>query len=229
MADTYTVERVIELVRERLDDRAEPYLVSDQQIATALDIAQREFVEETLCLTNSSSYTIDVVADTAWYDVDPSIMHIRNGYLRTARTELAQASEADISDFLSAPDYGQIKNDWRSAEGTPQYMVTDLETDKIRLVPSPIQNDTLELSVHPYPTLVAESDTELSIPDIWRPTLVAGACAQLYRTDDAELYDAQAADRALGEWKMHLSRARAQYERNNRGPGRVHMARTGVW
>lgn len=229
MADLYTTERVIGLIRDTLRDTVEPYLVSDDTLAASLDEIQRRFTEHTLCLTNASDYTLDVVEGTVWYDLDPRIIKVRRAYLVGAMRDVLPTTSEDVQRLTFVQDYGQAGNDWRRRVGVPELMITDLEQGKVRLTPTPQADDTMELEVYLYPAPVADVDSPLSIPDRWRTALVPGVVAELYLKQDSELYDPKAAERFMQIWEMRLREALSAIERNTRGPGNVKMSKRGVW
>ncbi len=229
MAVTYTTAKIVASIRHYLDDAITPYLVSDTALYEALDDAQHEFAERTLCLPDSTNYTISVVAETKWYDLDERISVIRSGYLTTNATTVEPATAAELPGVTLAEDYGVSPANWRTATGTPQVMITDLEEGQIRLVPEPTSNDTLELSVYLNPEIITGASVEPTIPDRWRQHLVAGALSRLFMAQDTETYDPKAANTWFTKWEIALDRATGIIERNTRGPGVVRMSSNSVW
>jgi hypothetical protein len=230
MADFYTSSKISAMIRARLDDSSEPYLISDTLLAEALDDAQREYAKRTLCLRDASNYSITVTADEPLYDVDPLIMSIRSARLATSLRNVVPTTLAQISERIGTPDYGLFTSNWQDATGTPEFAITDMETDKIRLVPIPTYtSETMNLIVYLYPTPITALDVELTIPDRMRPDLVAGALHRLYRIEDAEIYDPKAADRWGRDWAEKLHRAESDLKRDTRGGGVVRMSTRGVW
>lgn len=229
MADTYTTAKIVALIRAKLDDSVTPYLVSDDEIAAALDEKQHEFAERTLCLTDSENFSISVLADDPWYVLDERIIKVREGYLTTAKTVVQAISSAALDSITLADDYGKSPSNWRTSTGTPWAMVTDIAQGSVRLVPQPVTTDTIELTAYVYPTKLTSISVELVIPDRWRQHLIAGALSVLFMAQDTETYDPKSAAQWGRVWESSVLKAVGTIERNTRGPGVVRMSRNSVW
>lgn len=226
---TYTTDDIATLIRKKLDDNHGYVGVDDDMLASAIDTAQREFVVATRCLFDNESQTIAVTANTPDYALDDNILHLRNGFLETSAATVTPTTVGEIETAYIGTDYGQIQCNWRTATGTPRWMITDLHDEKIILVPNPVVTETLTISAHLYPDVVNTLDDAMQIPNKWRKDLIFGVLAELYMIQDSELYDPRAADRNEGVWRRKLYQRSAEIELTKRGPGVVRKARNGYW
>lgn len=303
----YSTAQLITLVRTHLDDLVEPYLTSDETILEALNRAQQEFVEHTLCLQDSRQFKLNLTAGDEWAYIDPQVMQIRRGIMSTGtRTYVLAASGNEAGEEVAivatsiashtptsgtlsitvgdtttqyaytswtgstftlssalvedsndaslvgptgssnailmpttladmeagigqARDYGFTSTDWRDATGVPQYIITDMDTEFVRIYPIPQANDQVQLECYIYPDVIDDTDVEPMIPERWRMYLVAGALSHLYAIQDAELLDPEQQGFWQQRWMLELTKAQSQMNRNQRGPGTVKMSQQGVW
>lgn len=231
MATEYTTERLIEIIQRKLDDEAGHQLVSPDDIIEALDEAQRELVEETQCLRDASNYsdtTSDGVATAEW---DAGVMHYIKGYIDNVNDPVKPITLNEIEDGWFASDYGVRWNtQWRTATGTPKWIITDYETDLIRFVPIPNAIVTINWVVVKRPTMITSDSVDPDVPDRFARRLIWGALADLYRNQDAELYDGRTVERMEAKWEQQKAKCRREVERHTRGPSLVKYNRTsGVW
>lgn len=217
------------LIRQKLDDTVSPYLVSDTELYLALGLAQRRFAEETLCLPNDGTYTLAVVAGTATYAIDDAIMKLRPGYLVTSERIVMPETLVSITTKAVRDDYGLQKYDWRTATGTPEYMLTDRSSGFVTLVPIPVVTETMNLSGYLTPDHMTGAGDALEIPDRYRLHLVAGTLAELYLSQDNDIYDPKAASIWERKWAQNIASARSYIERDTRGPGIARASTQGLW
>ena len=233
MTSIYTTERIASIVRTKLGDEVTPYLVDDATIINALDVAQKEFAERTLCLRDTELYTIDIVADQPWYKLPERIYKLRTSWLQGARKEVHPITRNEASQGGVVKDYGfQGRSDswWRTSTGIPESMITDLREGYIYLAPIPTATDVLELSAYNYPkTLDEDMLVQLEIPDRWRRELVYCALARIYEIEDTELYNQQSANDNLMKWERAMHKAEGVMLKKNRGATMTRFNRNGVW
>lgn len=230
MGTLYTTDKLVELVRERLDDKSEPYLVSDDMLAEIIDDVQHEYCEATLCLTDSDTYTITLIAGTSLYQLDSRIAKVRRGYLTSGLRRVDAVTRKGIEDVYYTVDYGaQNQYAWRTATGEPRYMVTDYDDGYVRVVPIPTAVDTIELEVYLRPAPITDVGDTLTLADDKARDLIPGVLAQCYGMQDSEIYDAKQEQMWLAKWERKLGRRTGQIERNTRGAGNVRFNRNGVW
>jgi len=229
MADYYTAEKIVTIIRSKLADTVEPYLLSDDDLVHYIDEAQREYAERTLCMRDATTYTVSVTADDPWITVDPRILHIREGYLQTSRRTLKPITLSRMSGELFSPDYGQLRVGWRTTTGTPEYMITDIQEGAIRLAPIPVASETLEFVASLYPADFTDVDDALTLPDRDRRDLPYGVLMRVYGMQDSELFDPQAEAKNRSLWELAISRGVERHQKFSRGAGNVRFNNTGVW
>jgi len=223
-----TTTALIQQVRYKLDDVVVPYLVSDAQIIEQLNWAQTTFAERTLCLSDSTNFPFSYTPGTEWLDLDEQILKIRF-LVRADGSLIKPVSRAEIDHGFVTSDYGlrAIEN-WRTLTGRPVYAVTDLETYRVRLVPTPNVAESGYIECYRFPTSL-DTSTDPEIPPRWHALLVDGAVMQLYRLQDVELYNPQESETWEMRWERGLAEALAALERSQRGSGVTRFNSTGVW
>ena len=231
MARTYTTERIVELIRRKMEDEVLPYIVADDFVYQAIDEAQNEFVERTHCITDATTFAPTVTEDDPWVAISDRILQIRRATLTTDGGAVQPITLAEMEMNPSRGlDYGvQNISAWRTATGTPKYVITDLDDENGRLVPIPVEDDTLTLEVYAYPKVIEDDAQDPMIPDRWAAYLVNGALTRLLLVEDHEVYDRDAGRLQAALWENAIARAVGYFERNRRGPGTVQFSTNGVW
>ena len=221
-----TSEELIQLTRQTLDDSIEPYLVSEEQILVALDRAQREFVDRTLCL-QTHSYELAVTAGQPLTWLEAEILQVRSIILHDQPLNIRTMRE--MGQGYTVMDYGlRVRKDWPSLTGTPQCAVTDAQDGAIRWVPVPEQDGTAYMDAYIYPPLLRDGE-DPAIPQRWRSDLVSGAVMHLYRQRDTEVFDPRASESWMMIWQRALAEAYAFTQRNQRGAQAAQFNQNGVW
>ena len=221
-----TTDDLVALTRQTLDDVIEPYLLSEEQIVTALDRAQREFVDRTLCL-QTHRYPLQVTANNPLTYLDQEILQVR--HISLGNRFVMPVSMREMNQGYVVYDYGRrVVEDWREITGTPQKAITDAQDGALRWVPIPIDDATAYMDAYVYPTPMRDGE-DPAIPQRWRSDLVAGAVMHLYRQRDTEVFDPKAAESWMMTWQRALAEAYAATQRNQRGAQAAQFNRTGVW
>lgn len=223
------VNDVVSRVRKMIDDTIEPHLIATELLVDEVDRAQRIFAERTLCLFTSGEYELSVSAGQAFVDLPPEFMQLRR--ITTNEHRLVElVTSRHMDEGFVQRDYGlQHVSDWQTLEGRPRFAVTDLRTGAIRLSPVPTEPLTLSVSAYLFPETLTSTDDELQIPERWQMDLAQGVLAELYSSHDFEVHDPHEANRFYSLWERTLREARAQINKQFRGPGVVQFSRTGVW
>lgn len=219
MADTYTTEALLGRIRVQLDDRAQPYLVSDDDILSALDQAQNEFVEQTLCLTDATSFSVTTEPGIAFFVVDPMILKLRAAYSETQQRDVQVVSR----------QYFESLGRRRGTTGDVSYILTDTTTGRGEFIPTPVRAEVIRFDVYLHPTPLVHEGIDPSIPDRFRRHLIAGAMSILYGIADSQIYDAQAQSKWEMKWQMALRDSLGKVMRDQRGPAVVRFNSGGVW
>ena len=219
---------IFELLRLELDDKELPgngdssfSLWSNSELFHYIDQAQREFAQDTLCISDASTYgAITVTADNPWVDFDSNIIELRRVYL---------GSTGNVVEFMTlndferggnwSSDYGanKLNSSWRSSTGTPNIIITDMETGRGRLYPIPVADDTLEMLVYREPLEeIEDASTDLEIDAKFRRGLVHGAAVLAYAKDYVETFNNDAMMTNLQLWEKAKEQGRLFFRKKTR-------------
>jgi len=223
----YTVEDLLLLFREEVEDTVEQYFWSDEEFFRYLDEAQKEFARQTDYIKDSSTPEITqltVTANDPWVPIDPRIIEIRRVKLGSRSLPMRIINHDELDREYTTGTYGeQLSSNWDTAKGTPRLFVADEQTDQARLVPMPAVADTLYLTVIREPLLPIEdenSDLELIKSDHQRALLLY--CKSMaYSKQDADTYDQNRADRFGAQFNAFCRRVKSRQTRKQRRVGTV--------
>jgi len=180
-----------------LDDAVATYLWSDNLLQKYLNLAEREACRRASLLLDDSTAndsestplplcSLTVVAGTDTYVISKKILRILN----CVPASTSQSIEKKTEDFLD-----EFYPTWRGAEGDPVYYLED--KNKIRLVPTPVNNDTMQLTVVRLPladiTIAGVQSPE--IPEEFHMDLIEWICHLAYLKQDSETEDLQRSDK----------------------------------
>lgn len=173
---------LIAAFRTRADDVTEPYLWSDEEIALYLSESENEAAVRARLIKDSTSTeaaVIAVVANTVDYALHASVFEILRVKLDSQRNTLPRTTVDELDS--AAPG-------WEGRTGSPKYYIE--EEGRIRLVPTPLMNDTLRLTVHRLPLESLKGDG--STPEIhakYHYRLIDWALRCAYMKPDSETLD----------------------------------------
>jgi hypothetical protein len=210
---------LLALARTELDDEEEDYLWSDALLYQYLDLAQLEFAKQTECFKDSftdSVVEVDVAANESTVELNPLIIRIEKAYLKSENTEVRVINENEI-----AQEYeGET---WRTATGTPQFLVFDADSTYGRLIPTPTANDTIYLSVIRYPLrAVSATSTTIEIKDRRHQYMLLDWVKHLaYSVNDADVNNPELADKHKAAFLANCMQVRSETIQKHRRPGTV--------
>lgn len=215
-----TAEELLELVRVELDDTEEDYLWSDATLYRYIDLAQREFAKRTECFkdfTTEAIVEVDVSANESTVAFDSRIIRIEKAYLRSEDTELSVVNANEIADEYDGT------TSWKSATGTPEFLVLDGDSTYGRLVPIPTVNDTLDLFVVRYPLrAISASYTTLEVKDVRHQYQLLDWVKHLaYSVNDADVSNPELAQAHATKFLAYCQEARGEFLQKHRRPGTV--------
>lgn len=170
-------------------------LWSDEEIYDYMDDAQKQFARETRCFVDSESAALTTVAVTAndpWVPLNPRIIRILDAHLVTPRRDMRLIKKADVSRYWTSCDYGNYGlSNWRYATGTPHAIITDMMAGKGRLLPIPLENDTIQFTVERLPLKdVTEESAALEVTERQHQLiLIHWMKHRAYDKQDADTYD----------------------------------------
>lgn len=192
-------ELICALRTERLDDTAEPFGWSDDELTAYLNDAQDEACRRARLLIDSSTAAICSIAITATktlYALDPRVIFVRRAKLASRSKPLRFSSYLDLDEQCPG---------WEDRTGTVEILVTDFETGKLRTYRTPTGADTLKLTVvRTALAPMATGDDEPEIAPRFHRSLIEWACYRAYSKQDVDALDAKKAERALAEFEREF-------------------------
>lgn len=201
---------LIARVKLRLDDEAAPRAFTDSDILNALNDAQDEFAQRTLCLFDGEDY-VPVTAQSPWVQLPAGTVWVTAAWIDAdAPLRIVTQHELEFGYFdLNGTETTVRFSNWRNAAGTPQFLVTDLGPEIARLVARPTAGGSLFLERYRTPDAAMSVDPEVApeIPEQHHRDLVIGALAYLFAIPNQESYNASLAQQWQGAWERRLQRA----------------------
>jgi hypothetical protein len=209
-----TTQELIAAIRIRLDDTIVPYLASTATILEQLSLTQIEFARSTLVLFNAAA--VSITAANPWLTLPTDMFLVKVAILNGLQLRAITSSELDFGyyTFNSIENEGRFSN-WREVTGTPKFVVVDMYSDKVRLVPTPISNATVNVEGFIIPPDVFFDETPGSvvpavnpqIPEIYHEVLMAGALSRLYTLFEVEILNPSKAQLYAAQWQQGLVEA----------------------
>jgi hypothetical protein len=220
-----TYDDLVCLFRLAVDDTdADDPLWSDLEIASYADGAQTQFARRTDYFSDASTAAITqipFIAGDTLLPLDPRVTKIRSAKLVTDKTKIEPVKYADMenritnpSDYNSPFEFGSAL-DWESSNGTPRYLVTDIETNMVRLAPIPVVADTVQMMVYRLPLLnLTEDSYDLEvIEEDYQRGLLFYMKYMAYGKNDIDTYDERLQATALGNHENFIESAKANLRR----------------
>lgn len=166
-----------------------------EEILEYIDLAQKEFARKTKLLRDASTTSVTeltLTADDPWTTLSPRVIKIVRANLGSTgrKVEVKEFHEMDRGSY--SDDYGiRTMSDWETAKGEPCILVTDMEKDRLRVVPIPTADDTVNLIVDRLPIDDIISTTSvLEITEIEHQRAMLEYMRHLaYLKQDADTYD----------------------------------------
>lgn len=219
------------VLREMLDDMAEPQLWSDAELTRYLNNAVREAcIRARLLRVDAASDPLTCViaidpVDGGRVRFDSSILVVRSGSLVGSTHKLFAVSSYDLD---------RIEPGWDQAHdhaSTPRFMVMDLEQKALQLWPKPDRAMTLHLRAWRIPRgdELMDDDTDepvIDLPDI--EELRHWAAHEAYLKHDSDANDEQASANHLSLFEQRFGRrpSLAEMARWADSPPRVRHVQT---
>lgn len=200
--------RVVLLARQgTLDDIAEPYLWSDEELLDYLDEAQEEAARRArlfLDATTTAIVTITLVAGTAVYALDPRVIRVERARVVGQEMPLRLLLTRDLDARLA---------NWEASIDPVSAAVVDWQTDSLRFVGIPQAAGTVNLQVirRPLEPLV-NMDQELEIRQHHTRNLIHWIAHRAYQKRDAETYHHDKSEMHLGRFEAEFGPAQPAYD-----------------
>ena len=198
----------------------EDSLWSNAELLRYLDEAHNEFCQRINALPDSTQFVSEVTSDYPWDKVEERITLIRKGRLGTLKTDLIPVTLKEIEEGGKVSDYGKFtaSSDWEDRTGPPQYVITDLEAGKGRLVPTPVADDVISWSVYRMPKTSLVDGGCLEIENKYRLGLMLKAKAMAYSKHATETRQESKSEALAGKWEDFIDRADHGHKRKRRRP-----------
>lgn len=158
---------------------------TNEELTRFINEAQNRVCADALAIKDSTTYSLTVVADTAEYTLDSNILQVKGMYSDNSGLRLTEQEYEDLEGVKS----------WRSKTGTPTHYMLDIDTNKVRLYPTPEANDTIYLTVYRLPItqfdweLADTQSSELRIE--YQIPMLNWAAYMAYMKDEANTFDPQ--------------------------------------
>ena len=189
---SYSLDEMIAMFRQELNDQVEPYLWSDDEIKRYLEEAQDQFMYKTMYRTDVLTYPVK--ADTKDLKFQSYILKIRHAYDQDER----KLYLVDYQDWLNENE----SRPWRTDKGYIRYLLTDYTSHKIRLYPIPEQDTSVTLEVYRVAKNPLSQTGVMEVSDRQAQRIVLlGAKAYAYGKQDVEVYDPNAELKYLAQFE----------------------------
>ena len=200
-----------DLFRAEMSDAVLPYLISDLQVYTYLDDAQKQFCRWTEGIEDGRSFTLAVVPTVEWYDTDKSILKLRRAVNTATGRPLTLINPEKIEDR-------GIRFDGRT--GVLSTLVVGIEPHTVRAWPLPNAAATVALEVFRLPKTIGTGD-ELEIDTQHHINLLLWAKHRAYGIEDSEVFNGKRAQEFEQRFRTYCAEARKEQERARRITGTV--------
>jgi hypothetical protein len=209
-----TSAELVAALRVRLDDEVEPYLVPTETVLEQASLTQTEFARLTLVLYDVADAA--VTASDPWLTLPDNFFVLKTVVLNGLQLRPVSLSELDFGyyTFNNTENSDRFAN-WRSASGTPKFVVTDTYPNKVRLVPYPTANATASVEGYVVPPALVLADAgppevtavDPQIPELYHELLIAGTLLRIYTLFDSDTFNATKAGLYQTQWYQGLAEA----------------------
>lgn len=210
------VGQLVEQFRQDARDTVSPYLWSDAEIIGYLADAEQRFCLLTGGLADASSFAarLKCRADKPFADLAPQVLTVRAAY-RTDGTPLR------LVNFERLQTTGEGRALFADTPGPIHTLVLGMERNRVRVVHTPTEDQTLNLIVHrlPLDPLTALGQ-EPEIDEHHHRHLVKWALHLAHLKADAETYDRGRSDQYARDFELYCALAKTEAGR------REHVQRT---
>ena len=192
------------LFRSDVRDEVTPYLWSSLEVYAYADDAQKMFCRLQGGISDASSALtqVAVVADQPFSTISPRILKIRELISRTqhCHIELVNAEEVNTSLDISS--------------GPLRRAVVGMETNKLRWLPVPSVNQTVEMLVYRLPAVdITTSGQALEIDEQHHRHLLLWMKHLAHMKQDSETYDKGRSEMFRSEFQAYCDQAKGERER----------------
>lgn len=209
--------QLLDLFRSDTMDTVAPYLWSDPEIFSYMDDAQKMFCRLQGGISDSSSSTtvISATAGEPFAVVSPLILKIRLATRASDGRRLEILNFEDLEGRMAEEDYG-YRASYRldNHQGEVRAIVVGMETNKVRLVRIPEEDQEINLTVYRLPlATLASGGQNLEIDEQHHRYLLYWMKHLAHQKQDAETYDRGRSDTFRAEFLAYCDQAKAERER----------------
>ena len=201
------IGELLDLWRREVDDVAGPFLWSDDEAREYLDDAQIEAARRGRLLIDSTTTAIcriTLVAGTAAYALDARVVRINRAKIAGETMPLRFCMMRDLDDRVAG---------WEDWSETPQIIVPDYETNKIRLVGTPDANGTLNMTVVRLPLeTINDDDQSLELRSEHQRNLRHWMSFRAFSKRDSETHNPDRAVEALALFEREFGKPQPAYD-----------------
>lgn len=167
---------------------------------------------------------LPVVAGERTVSLPHYVREIRSARLVGSNTVVRQTN-ANTPAFGPHDGYGLwISGEMFSGEGRPAYFIRDYDARHLRLVPAPVEADTLEVQCSVSVAMPLEAGMPMPLTDIEDQVLVLHYMKmRAYRKHDAETEDLVRAKEYERLYEVGVQNRASQLLNNRRAPGQVRI------
>ncbi len=201
-----TTTELLALFRIEVFDLELPYLWSDAWVYGAIDAAQKQFCRDTFGVADARSYTVAIVPGTQWYDIDPSILKIRDAI---------DAATGRPMPIIASEKMHENEMKFDGTTGPCRALIAGLEENTLRAWPIPAFAMTIELRTFRLPITVEAGD-DFEIPEQHHRYLLHWVKHLAYGVQDTEAYNKSAYEMYAGLHAAYCAKAKAEQTRARR-------------
>lgn len=203
------------LFRSVVGDETAPYLWSDAEVYTFMDVTQKLFCRRVGGIQDSRSgiTQLNLTANQVFADVSPLILRIKG----------AQRSDGRPVEILNYEDV--FFNDWFAQRGTPgplKAIIINENINSIRLFPMLDAAETLSLVVERMPAeTIVGADQQIEIDEQHHYHMLDWMKHLAYQKNDAETFDRGKSIEAYNTFMSYVDEARVEKSRREHKPRTV--------
>jgi hypothetical protein len=200
-----TLSEIIAQARIELDDTEPDFLWTEPELINYVNDAQVQACRRSRLIIDSSSPEVCQIAFTAGsalYPLDERIISIKD-----VTNEKGNNLKGETVGWMN-----ENISSWRKSEGEPSAVITDYETNALRLYPIPKVDGVINLRVvrEPFNPL-ANPDDVPEIKSRYHLALIHWVKHRAYLKKDADTLDKNASAEALTLFEMEFGKARSAY------------------
>ena len=196
-----TLAELIRRFRTMANDRVQPYFCSDEDVTDWLNDAQRQACIRGRLLREDANPAVCEIALTPGqrtYPLHKAVYEIINARIVPSNGDRARVV------FLASREWMDANlPDWRAEQGMAEFVIQD--DTSIRVVGAVTAGDKLAIECYRTPLKLLANDTDKpEIHEAHHDHLIQWALHEAFSIPDAEMFDAQRAEKAEREFSSYF-------------------------